>query len=73
MESWLIIPAIFGCVVIYNVVLSCDGKVSWLFPYFLHMVDSMKQTASVGVAQARPNYLYQYHLPSYDHLRKLAI
>ena len=53
--SWLIVPTIFGRVVIYNVILSCDGEVSRLFPYFLYMVDSTKRPASVGLAQARPN------------------
>ena len=32
--SWLIVPTIFGVSVIYNVILSCDGEVSRLFPYF---------------------------------------
>ena len=39
----------------YNIILSRDGKVSRLFPYFLYMVDSTKWPASVGLAQARPN------------------
>ena len=52
---WLIVPTIFGALVIYNVILSCDGEVSCLLPYFLYMVDSMKRIASVGLAQARPN------------------
>ena len=34
--TWLIVPTIFGHV-IYNGVLSCDGKVSRLYPYiFVH-------------------------------------
>ena len=47
--SWLIISAIFGHIIIY-VVLSRVGKASRLFLYFLFMVDSMKQPASVGLA-----------------------
>ena len=45
----------FGVSVIYNIILSYDGEVSCLFPYFLYMVDSTKRLASVGLAQARPN------------------
>ena len=53
--SWLIVPTIFIVSVIYNVILSYDGEVSRLFPYFLYMVDSTEQLASVGLTQARPN------------------
>ena len=59
--SWLIVPTTFGVPVIYNVVLSCDGEISRLFPYFLYMVDSTKQPASVGLAQARPNEVFVHY------------
>ena len=59
--SWLIVPTIFGMSVIYNVILSCDGKVSHLFLYFLYMADSMKRPASVGLAQAHPNHDIKSH------------
>ena len=66
--SWLIVSTKFGMSVIYNVFLSCDGEISCLFPYFLYMVDSTKQPASVGLAQACPNHeVMLYHIP-FSHL-----